>query len=104
MARTRTHAAEARDSLTPTARRGANGPRSRAGCAVWSNDGLFAASRAGRLRYELADEVNQAPVGDWVAINQQGGTTTMQEVLPHTSTCVRKSAGRAGCIGRCLSG
>ncbi len=65
----------------------------RAGYAVWSNDGLFPAVLAGRLRYKSADEVNQAAVGDWVAIDQQGGTTTIQEVLPRTSTCVRKSAG-----------
>ena len=65
----------------------------RAGYAVWSNDGLFPAVLAGRLRYKLTDEVNQVSVGDWVAIDQQGGTTMIQEVLSRTSTCVRKSAG-----------
>ena len=65
----------------------------RAGYVVWSNDGLHPAQLSGRLRYKLADEVNLVSVGDWVAIDQQGGTTTIQEVLPRTSTCVRKSAG-----------
>ena len=64
----------------------------RAGYVVWNNDGLHPAQLSGRLRYKLADEVNLVAVGDWVAIDQQGGTTTIKEVLPRTTTCVRKSA------------
>ncbi len=65
----------------------------RGGFAVWSIDGLFPAVLAGRLRHKSVDEVNMVAVGDWVAIDQQGGTTAIQEVLPRASTCVRKKAG-----------
>ena len=65
----------------------------RGGFTVWSHDGLFPAVLAGRLRHAPNRDSNMVSVGDWVAIDRQGGTTTIQELLPRTSTCVRKSAG-----------
>lgn len=62
---------------------------------VWSEAGAQPAVPAGRIRHRDGAEPCTLAVGDWVAIEPRGKKALIQEVLPRTSACVRKSAGTA---------
>lgn len=54
---------------------------------------MLPAVPAGRIRSRNGAEPFTLAVGDWVAIEPRGTKALIQEVLPRTSACVRKSAG-----------